>query len=118
MSIHRHTALRILHRKRTCTAGRHRGEFVVRRDGIICSSTGVQRLFQGLGDRTVSIRRGRQLQVCIEGIIAAADIGASRRGDAVATLADYTFPNPGREGTAFEATVLDDGTTAIACRRR
>lgn len=75
---HDHTALGILHRERTCTAGIDGCEIVIRGDGTIRSSTGIQRLFQGLRDSAIPIRRGWQLQVCREGITAAAGVGTPR----------------------------------------
>lgn len=113
--IHCYAALGILHRERTFSTGIHVCEIVIRRDGIVCPSTGVQRLCQGPGDGAIAVWRGWQIQICRVSIIAAADVGASWGNDAVSTLTDRTCCDPGREGTALETTVLDDGTTAIAC---
>lgn len=75
---HDQPALGRLHRERTCAAGIHVGEIVIRADVIIRSSTGVQRLLKGLRDSAVAIRRSWQLQVRREGIITAAGVGTPR----------------------------------------
>lgn len=90
-------------------------EVEIHADGIVRSGTGVQRLRQGEGADAGVGGVGR-LQIGFEGVRVAAGVGAAGLDDAVAVGADSIAHGPGREGTAFEAAVLDDGTAACCGR--
>ena len=89
-------------------------EPVVRRHGVVGPGAGVERLVEVVPDGAVAVGGGRHLQVRVEGIVAAAGVGAARRDEEVVALTCGASPDPGRDGAAFEATVLDDGSTGVA----
>ena len=113
-----HTALAAL--VRVINLDRARAETVgveleVHADGVVGSGTGAQRLRQGEGADAGVGGVGR-LQVGLEGVHVAAGVGAAWLDDAVAVGADLVAHDPWREGTAFEAAVLDYGTAACSGR--
>ena len=104
---------RVLEPDRTHVARVVGGELVVQLDGVVGSGARVHGLLQGEGGDAVGGLVGLD-EGGVEGVEAAARVGASRLDDAGGGLTDLTGYDPVAQVDAgvFEASVPDDGTAA------